>query len=98
MRDISPIFRICILSPIYDPPPKLNNPQMYAYPFTAITLKTTALLRFVNKLYLLAPEHSGIVEFVKAMAPVQPCKQCATSWFLPAIYDYCLSPILNSVI
>ncbi|TKY91150.1 MAG: DUF2193 domain-containing protein [Candidatus Methanomarinus sp.] len=62
---------------------------MYAYPFTEITLKTTALLRFVNKLCLLAPEHPGIVEFVNATAPVQPCKQCATSSFLPAIYDYC---------
>ena len=28
--------------------PKLNNPQMYTDPFTAITVKATALLRFVD--------------------------------------------------
>ncbi|MGP8324084.1 MAG: DUF2193 family protein [Methanosarcinaceae archaeon] len=71
---------------------------MYAYSFTAITVKTTILLRFVEKPCLLAPEPPGIVGFVYATAPVQPCKQCTTSRFLPAIYNYCLSPILNSVI
>jgi len=86
--------------------PELNNPQMYAYPFTAITVRATALLRFVDQPCLLAPEPPGIVGIVnatalnleEAMAPVQLCKQCATSRFLPAKCDYCLSPILNSVL
>lgn len=86
--------------------PGLNNLQMYAYPFTAITVRATALLRFVEQPCLLAPEPSSIVGIVnaialnpeEAMAPVQLCRQCSTSRFLPAKFDYCLSPILNSVL
>ncbi len=33
--------------------PKLNNPQLYAYMFTAITVRATALLRFVDQPCLL---------------------------------------------
>lgn len=85
---------------------ELNNPQMYAYPFTAITVRATALLRFVDQPCLLAPEPPSIVGIVNAtaldpempMAPVQMCKNCATSRFLPAKCDYCLSPRLNSVL
>jgi hypothetical protein len=40
--------------------PELNNPQMHAYPFTAITVRATALLRFVDQPCLLAPELPGI--------------------------------------
>ncbi len=85
---------------------ELNNPQMYAYPFTAITVRATALLRFVDQPCLLAPEPPSIVGIVNAtalnpdepMAPVQMCKNCATSRFLPAKCNYCLSPRLNSVL
>ncbi len=85
--------------------PELNNPQMYAYPFTAITVRATALLRFVDQPCLLAPEPPGVgivnataLNPEEAMAPVQLCRQCSTSRFLPAKCDYCLSPILNSVL
>ena len=40
--------------------PELNNPQMYAYLFIAITVRGTALLCFVDQPCLLAPELPGI--------------------------------------
>jgi hypothetical protein len=33
-----------------------------------------------------------------ALAPVQMCKNCATSRYLPAKCDYCMSPKVNSVL
>ena len=71
---------------------KLNNPQWYTYPYTGITVRYTALLRFVDQPCLLAPEPLSIVDMVNAtvlnpdvpMAPVQMCKNCATNRSLPA--------------
>lgn len=40
--------------------PELNNSQMYAYLFTAITVRGTALLCFVDQPCLLAPEPPGM--------------------------------------
>ncbi len=85
---------------------RLNNPQWYTYPYTAITVRTTALLRFLDQPCLLAPEPPSIAGLVNAtalhpdvpMAPVQLCKNCATSRYLPAKCNYCLSPRLNSVL
>jgi len=85
---------------------KLNNPQWYTYPYTGITVRSTALLRFVDQPCLLAPEPPSIVGMVNAtvlnpdvpMAPVQMCKNCATNRFLPAKCNYCMSPNLNSVL
>ncbi|MCD6207179.1 MAG: DUF2193 family protein, partial [Methanosarcinales archaeon] len=33
-----------------------------------------------------------------ALAPVQMCKNCATSRYLPAKCDYCMSPRVKSVL
>jgi len=93
------------LSPVRNNP-ELNNVQAYAYPFTAITVRATALLRFIDQPCLLAPEPPSIVAMVNAvalapekpLAPVEMCKNCATSRYLPAKCDYCVSPRLNSIL
>lgn len=79
------------LSPVRNNP-ELNNVQAYAYPFTAITVRATALLRFIDQPCLLAPEPPSIVAMVNAvalaperpLAPAEMCKNCATSRYLPA--------------
>lgn len=93
------------LSPVRNNP-ELNNVQAYAYPYTAITVRATALLRFIDQPCLLAPEPPSIVAMVNALAlapekplvPVEMCKNCATSRYLPAKCDYCISPKLNSML
>ncbi|MEA3281520.1 MAG: DUF2193 family protein [Euryarchaeota archaeon] len=93
------------LSPVRDHP-ELNHPEAYAYPFTAITVRATALLRFIDQPCLLAPEPPSIAAMVNAvalnpevaLAPVQMCKNCATARYLPAKCDYCMSPKVNSVL
>lgn len=85
---------------------KLNNPQWYTYPYTGISVRTTALLRFVDQPCLLAPEPPSIVGMINAtvlhpelpMAPVQLCKNCATARYEPAKCNYCISPKLNSML
>jgi hypothetical protein len=85
---------------------KLNNPQRYTYPYTGISVRTTALLRFVDQPCLLAPEPPSIVGMINAtvlhpelpMAPVQLCKNCATARYEPAKCNYCISPKLNSML
>ncbi len=93
------------LSPVRENP-ELNNVQAYAYPYTAITVRATALLRFIDQPCLLAPEPPSIVAMVNGvalapetpLAPVEMCKNCATSRYLPAKCDYCMSPKINSVL
>jgi hypothetical protein len=81
----------------------LNNPQWYSYPYTSITVRASALFRFVDQPCMLAPEAPSINALVnqtalapeRAMAPVQLCKHCATARYLPAKCNYCRSPDLG---
>lgn len=64
----------------------LNSPELYAFPFCAITTKFAALMKFADMPCLLAPEPISIVSMVNAIAmkPETPlisefCKRCATA-------------------
>ena len=68
----------------------LNSPELYAFPFCAITTKFAALMKFVDMPCLLAPEPISIVSMVNAVAlnPETPlisefCKNCATASVQP---------------
>ncbi|MHC1584112.1 MAG: DUF2193 family protein [Methanosarcinales archaeon] len=75
----------------------LNDPQWYAYPYCAITARTAALFRFIDQPCMLSPEAPSINALCnqtalnpdKAMAPIQLCKRCATSEWLPAKCRWC---------
>lgn len=90
------------LSPIKDSE-ILNHPEEYAYPACAITVRATALLRFVDQPCLLAPEPPSITGMVnlcalhpeQPAAPVEMCKNCATQRKMPWKCTYCLAEDLR---
>ncbi len=68
----------------------LNSPELYAFPFCAITTKFAALMKFADMPCLLAPEPVSIVSMVNAVAmePEMPlitefCKGCAAASIQP---------------
>ena len=68
----------------------LNSPELYAFPFCAITTKFAALMKFADMPCLLAPEPVSIISMVNAVAmnPEIPlisdfCKGCATASVQP---------------
>ncbi len=74
----------------------LNSPELYAFPFCAITTKFAALMKFVDMPCLLAPEPVSIILMVNAIAlkPETPliselCKNCATTSIQPNKCLYC---------
>ncbi|AGK60621.1 Uncharacterized protein conserved in archaea [Archaeoglobus sulfaticallidus PM70-1] len=77
----------------------LNSPELYAFPFCAITTKFAALMKFADMPCLLAPEPVSIISLVNAVA-LNPevdlvskfCKGCATASLQP---NKCLHCMLN---
>ncbi|MFQ6063227.1 MAG: DUF2193 family protein, partial [Methanosarcinales archaeon] len=77
--------------------PELNSPEKYAYPFCAITVRATALFRFLDMPCLLAPEPPSITGMINACAlnpdkpsaPIEMCKNCATKRIMPTKCNYC---------
>jgi hypothetical protein len=75
----------------------LMNPQRYAYPACAITVRTSALLRLADYPCLLTSEPitatmmTNIIALDKATpaAPARGCKSCATACLVGSRHQYC---------
>lgn len=84
------------LSPIHENE-VLMNPQRYAYPACAITVRASALMRMADYPCLLTSEPvtatmmTNIIALDKktAAAPVRGCKSCATACLMGARHQYC---------
>lgn len=84
------------LSPIYENE-VLMNPQRYAYPACAITVRTSALMRLADYPCLLTSEPvtatmmTNIIALNKEVpaAPVRGCKNCATACLVGSRHEYC---------
>jgi hypothetical protein len=84
------------LSPIHENE-VLMNPQRYAYPACAITVRASALMRLADYPCLLTSEPitatmmTNIIALDKktVAAPVRSCKSCATACLVGARHQYC---------
>ena len=84
------------LSPIHENE-VLMNPQRYAYPACAITVRTSALLRLADYPCLMTSEPvtatmmTNIIALDKEnpAAPVRGCKNCATACLIGSRHQYC---------
>ncbi|HKL97606.1 MAG TPA: DUF2193 domain-containing protein [Methanocorpusculum sp.] len=84
------------LSPIHENE-VLMNPQRYAYPACAITVRASALMRLADYPCLLTSEPitatmmTNIIALDKktVAAPVRACKSCATACLVGARHQYC---------
>jgi len=84
------------LSPIYENE-VLMNPQWYAYPACAITVRASALMRLSDYPCLLTSEPvtatmmTNIIALNKkwAAAPVRACKDCAAACLVDFRHQYC---------
>ncbi|MDO5845472.1 MAG: DUF2193 domain-containing protein [Methanocorpusculum sp.] len=84
------------LSPIHENE-VLMNPQRYAYPACAITVRTSAMMRLADYPCLLTSEPvtatmmTNIIALNKDVpaAPVRGCKNCATACLVGSRHQYC---------
>ena len=84
------------LSPIHENE-VLMNPQRYAYPACAITVRASALMRLADYPCLLTSEPitatmmTNIIALEKDVpaAPVRACKSCATACLVGSRHQYC---------
>ena len=84
------------LSPIHENE-VLMNPQRYAYPACAITVRTSAMMRLADYPCLLTSEPvtatmmTNIIALDKEnpAAPVRACKNCATACLVGSRHQYC---------
>ena len=84
------------LSPIHENA-VLMNPQRYAYPACAITVRTSAMMRLADYPCLLTSEPvtatmmTNIIALDKEnpAAPVRGCKSCATACLAGSRHQYC---------
>lgn len=84
------------LSPIHESE-VLMNPQRYAYPACAITVRTSAMMRLADYPCLLTSEPvtatmmTNIIALDKEnpAAPVRACKNCATACLVGSRHQYC---------
>jgi len=84
------------LSPLHENE-VLMNPQRYAYPACAITVRTSALLRLADYPCLLTSEPitatimTNIIALDKETpaAPARGCKNCATACLIDSRHQYC---------
>jgi hypothetical protein len=81
----------------------LNHPEWFGFPFTAISTRATALLRFADLPCLLSSEPPSIMCMVNAaammpdkpLAPTQVCKRCVVTKLSPPLCNYCWSTDLK---